>query len=109
MKRKAPEHFIIGIDPGSLLTESRGLLIGARCQDEAMQLLEAPTVAHEFAGQPVEQSRVGRALAFQAEIARGSHNSAAEMILPDPVYHDARRQRIIRVGQDVRQRWPAAT
>ena len=49
-----------------------------------------------------------RRLAEQAEVARRADEAEAEMVLPDAVDHDARGQRIVLVGDRVRQFQPAA-
>src|SRR5438045_464467 len=68
-----------------------------------MELLKAPASFHEFACQPIEELRMRWPFAFQAEVARGRHNSAAKMILPDAIDHYASGQWILRVGQDICQ------
>ena len=103
----APEELIDRVHPGGLLSRSRGLLIGARSHDEAVQIFQTPAVPHQLPGQPIEQLRVGGALAFQAEIARARDDPLAEVMLPDPVHQHAGRERIFRVGQQIRQGGPA--
>ena len=49
-----------------------------------------------------------RPLAHDAEIAGRADDALAEMIMPDAIHHHARRQRILRVRQPLRQRRPPA-
>jgi hypothetical protein len=63
-----------------------------------MEKFEPPPRAHQFAGQPVEELRMARPAAVQAEVTRCRHDSPAEVILPDPVGDDAGGERIGAVG-----------
>ncbi len=54
--------------------------------------------------QPIEQFRMAGRLAELAEIAGRRHQAPAEMILPDAIDDDARRQRMIRARQPIGQR-----
>ena len=49
-----------------------------------------------------------RPLAEGAEVGRRADDPAAEVVLPDPVDHHPRRQRVVRVGDPVGQFQPAA-
>ena len=73
-----------------------------------MQFLQAPAIGDEAMGQPVEQLGMRRLLAQLAEVARGGHQPAAEMILPDAVDDDARGERIVRLREPAGQRRAAA-
>ena len=73
-----------------------------------MHVLHAPAAADELGGQPVEQFGMRRALAHDAEIAGRADDAAAEVIMPDAIDHDARGQRIVGVGEPLRQRGAAA-
>ena len=59
------------VRPGNVAVrgERRGLLVGARREDEAVDVLEAPAGRFEFDGEPVEQFRVARGAARPAETA----------------------------------------
>ena len=61
-----------------------------------MQVLGAAAGAQELGRQPVEQLGMRRRRALDAEVARRRHQAAAEMVLPDAIDPDARRQRILR-------------
>ena len=69
-----------------------------------MHPLEPPAAVHELGGQPVEQLGVGRRLAQLAEVVGRRHDSAAEVILPEPIGHHPGRPRVAAVGQPVGQR-----
>src|SRR6185436_161785 len=58
----------------------------------------------ELGGEPVEQLRVGRPHAVEAKITRRRHESGAEMILPHAVDDAAPRQRVLRIGDPMRER-----
>ena len=51
---------------------------------------------HEFEGQPIEQIRMRRQRPLDAEIVFGLDKALAEVLLPDAIHDDARRQRIVR-------------
>ena len=68
-----------------------------------MHLLPAPATSDEFDRQPVEQLRMAGTVAGRAEIARGSDQSLAEMVLPDAVDGDAGGQRVFRPGDPFSQ------
>ena len=53
--------------------------------------------------QPVEKLGMRWGRAVKAEVAGRRHDSPAEMVLPDPVDHHPRRQRIGRIGDPPRQ------
>jgi hypothetical protein len=63
-----------------------------------VQRLHAPAAVDEPSGQPVEQFRMARRFGAQAEVARGFHQSGAEMVLPHAIDHHPRGQRIGRTG-----------
>src|SRR4030095_2461315 len=72
------------------------LLIHGGTHHQAVHRLYTPTRLGEFACQPVEQFRMARRLRSRAEIARRAHEPGPEMMLPDAVDHDARREGVIR-------------
>ena len=73
-----------------------------------MQPLDRPAATHELRRQPVEQLRVRRCFAAEAEVRRGRDEALAEMPLPDAVDHHACCQRIVGRGHPVRQFPPSA-
>ena len=80
--------------------------VGGARHDPLVERLEPPAVLDQLGGQPFEQLGVGRALALRAEVVGGGDDPAAEVVLPEPIDGDARRQRPgprLRVGEPVRQ------
>ena len=55
-------------------------------------IAKAPVIRDELAGQPVEQARVRRRRAVDAEVARGADQPAAEVVVPEPVDDHAGEQ-----------------
>ena len=70
-------------------------------------LSEPPVDRGSSAGEPVEQLRVRRLAAHLAEVVRRVDEPAAEVPLPDAVDDHAPGQRVLRVGQPLRQRGAA--
>src|SRR5581483_5446133 len=85
-----------------------GLAIGARSDHQPLHVLDAPSAAHEFRGEPVQQFGMRWAIAHDAKVAWSSYNAFSEMMLPEAVHHHARGERIRRVGDPVRKRRSAA-
>jgi hypothetical protein len=73
-----------------------------------MHRLDRPAALDEAAGQPVEQLRMGGRLSQAPEIARRAHEALPEMVLPEAVDQDARRERMLGGGQPARELQPAA-
>ena len=99
----APQELILRIHSARLLLKGGGFAVDVREHDEAVHLLHAPTVFNKRGGEIIKQLRVGGPVAHHAEIAGGADDAAAEMMLPDPVHHDARDERILRTGEPVGQ------
>ena len=72
-------------------------------QHQAVHVLDAPALFDELGRQPVDQLRMDRAPAVLAHVAGCLHQPFSEVVLPDPVHHDARRQRILRARQPTGQ------
>ena len=66
-------------------------------------MLDGPAAAHKLIREPVQQGRVGGRAAVQTEIARRVHESGAKNVLPDPVHHHARGERMARAGDPFRE------
>jgi hypothetical protein len=98
------EQHVVRVIGGQLRIGLARLAIQGGGDHQPMQRLLAPASCHDFRGEPVEQLRVGRGLAARAEVAGRRHDSAAEVMLPEPVDDDARREGIVRAGQPLRQR-----
>ena len=71
-----------------------------------MDRLLAPTLTNEFGREPVEQFGMRGRRALQAEIVLGLDQAATEIRLPKPIDPDARRERICRIDQPLRQLHP---
>src|SRR5262249_27135107 len=65
----------------------RGHLVRRGSHDQALNRFDAPPLAPEFGGQPVEQLRMRWQRAHLAEVARSGHYAAAEMPAPEAVDH----------------------
>ena len=75
---------------------SLAIWYASRGHHQPVHRLDAPAALDELGREPVEQFRMRRPLAHLAEVARRAHDAFAEVMLPDPVHHDARGQRILR-------------
>ena len=73
-----------------------------------MQPLDAPPVFHELRRQPVEQFGVRGPFAGHAEIVDGPDDATSEVVLPDPVHHDSRGERMVRPRQPASESETAA-
>ena len=73
-----------------------------------MQPFQAPALADQFIGQPVEQFGVGWAAAEDAEIRRRIDEPAAEMIQPDAIGEHTADQRVLAVDKMPRVSEPSA-
>ena len=95
----AAEEPILGIDGVKFGAVLGRLPIGSRGDDHALQAFEFPAAGHEVVGQPIEQCRVRRRLAKDAEIGRRGHQAAAEMVHPKAIDQHAGDQRMVAIGQ----------
>jgi hypothetical protein len=59
-------------------------------------------------GEPVEQLDVGGGIALAAEVAGRGDDAPAEVVLPQAINQDARRERMIWLREPARQCCPAA-
>ena len=83
-------------------------LVGLGEHDLAVDRLDRPAGGDEPGGEPVEQLGMGRRFAAEPEVGRRGDDPPAEVVLPDPVDHDARRQGIVGLSQPLRQLEPSA-
>ena len=88
--------------------EIRRHLVGFRSHDQPLHLLDAPALADELGGQPIEQFGIRRQRAHLAEIAGRADDAGAEVPSPDAIDHHARRQRIVVGGDPFGQGAPAS-
>ena len=91
------------------LIGARSLPVHGRPHNEPVHRLDVPTRAHKLGSEPVQQLLIGRGRAHAAEVAGRIHKTRAEVVLPNPVDHDASSQRMIRLGEPVRQGEPSPT
>src|SRR5205807_10384099 len=103
-----PQERVLWIDAPALRAVVALLLIDRREQDQPVQVFDRPAVFHESAGQVIEQFRMRRRLATQAEVARRPYYAGAEMMHPDPVYHHPRGQGIAAIADGLGKLQPAA-
>src|SRR6476646_12228679 len=75
--RASPEPDIFGIEPGIRGIKTAALHVGSRSHDELVQWFEPPAIANQFAGEPIEQFRMRRLCALDAEIVDGLGDAAA--------------------------------
>ena len=69
----------------------------------AQELLDRPAAVHEFDGQPIEQLRMGRRLALDAEILDRADDAAAEQLGPQAIDVNPCRQGVVAVDQPAGQ------
>jgi hypothetical protein len=94
----AGEQAVLGVFFEQLLRDG-GLPIGCRRDDEPLHRLDVPACADEFSGEPVEQFRVAREFASDAEVLDGLDQPGTEVHLPPPIDGDPGGERIGRVHQ----------
>ena len=95
-----------GVDVKRIFGHDGGL---AKCagSDQAFEhLLDIPAVAHEFAGEPIEQLRVGGGAALQAKILACFHDAAAKNQLPPVIDDGPGSQRVPGIDDPARQAEP---
>ena len=71
-----------------------------------MEPFEAPIVAYKLERKPFEQFRMARKPSVVAEVAGIRHQTTAEMMLPDSVGHDTRKERVRRTRNPLGERTP---
>src|SRR5208283_161932 len=104
LAREHRDKLAVGIGLGDFLAGVRRLAIGGGKQNLAMQILHVPTIRHESGSQVVEQLLIARLVARLAEIADRGDDALAEILVPDTVDEDARRQWIARAHEPVGER-----
>ena len=93
---------------GRGIRASRLLLPDGAEKDLAVDRLDRPATADEVGGEPVEQFRMRRGAAADAEVVGRGDEAAAEVMLPDPVDHHPRREWMARTGEPLGELEPAA-
>ena len=67
---------------------------GTACQHEPQHRLDGPALRDELAGEPVEQFGMTRLIGQLAEVVCRAHEARAEDVVPKPVHHHARGERV---------------
>src|SRR4051812_34503831 len=62
-------------------------------------MFEAPIVPDEFCRQPIEQFGMARPVALGSKILRGGHEPPPKILLPYPIYDDARDRGVLWIDQ----------
>ena len=107
--RVAPQEHVFGIFlnvPG--VVKHRAHPVRFRIHDQAVDLLDAPSLAYEFRRQPVQQLRMRGRDAHLSKTAWRGYNAAAEVPVPQAVHEDTSGQRVLRGGDPLGQGPPAA-
>ena len=99
----APEQLVVAVEGKGPNIEPAAHLIGGRGHDQTVQRLERPTRLHEAGSQPVQHLLMGRCPTQRSEVAGRPDQRLAEMMHPDPIDHDPRRQWIGRTGHGLGQ------
>ena len=108
------EQAVVGVDDGKFGAGLRGLPIRGGSDDQAMNMLEAPRCGfrirglEKFVPQPVKEFRVRGRNALRAEIVFGFDEALAEVLLPNAIDCDTRRERVVGRCNGVRQVQPPA-
>ena len=89
------EKPVRGVLVAQVVPRDRRLPVGRGGRDQAVDVLHPPTRVDELRRQPVQQLRMRRGFAPQAEVVGSRDEARAEVFLPDPVDRDAGSQRII--------------
>ena len=97
---KSPEQAVFGVAPLRLGRDRRPTRLPVRALRTISRCsgLSRQPSCDERARQPVEQFGVARPVSVRAEVVRRLDDAAAEVVLPDAVDHDARRQRMVGPG-----------
>ena len=74
--------------------------------DQPLNVLQIPARLNQLGGQPIEQFRMRRRLGLHAQIVGRLHQSDAEVMLPQSIDDNARRERILRAHEPSRQAQP---
>ena len=97
------EEAVLRVRGGQAVDGPAALLVGRGQHDEPVHRLDRPARIHESRGEMVEQLGMRRPFPARAEVVGSADQALAEVVLPDPVDHDAGRQRMIGTRQPVGQ------
>jgi len=102
----APEEAVTRVVLHRRGVEPRRLAIRGRRDDQPVHRLHAPSPRDHLRGEPVEELRMRRRTAIEAEVARRLDQSRPEVRLPEPIDDDAGEQWVARVGDPAGQPLP---
>ena len=77
--------------------------VGGRGDDEPVEVLEAPIVVHQFAGQPVDQFGVLRRATLATKVEESRRQGRTKMPIPQVIYRHPCGQRIAWIGDPAGQ------
>ena len=100
----APEQTVVAVELCCVVAVLADLAIGGAGDDEAMQMFQGAGAVAQFGREPVEQFRMRRCAAHAPEITRGVADAATEMIMPHPVSDAAPGERVLVIGDPIRER-----
>ena len=73
-----------------------------------MQPFDAPAIFNEIDCEPVEQLRMRRRTPRVSEVTERFHDPASEVMMPDTIDEDPRRERMVGLSQPAGERQPAS-
>src|SRR5262245_57857591 len=103
MQWEARKKIVTRVEPFAPRTYQRGLPVGVRAHDQAVDGLYRPATPNKRARQPIQQFRVRGRRASSSKVAEGLHDTVFEMMLPNAIDHDPRGQRMFWMSQPFRQ------
>ena len=106
--RHAPEVRVVRVALRVLRVERARHLVRAREHDLADELLRAPAIGDEARGEMVEQRGIRRLLPAHAEVVGRRHDAVAEEMQPHAVRPHACGERVVLVGDPLRELESAA-
>src|SRR3954454_14790115 len=87
------EKAVLRIGDLQLLPRARTLPIRRRSYNQAMDVLQMPTMIHQLGSQPIKKFGVRRRRRLYAKIIAGFDNAGAKVVLPDSIHRHTRYQR----------------
>src|SRR5690606_41849296 len=97
-----PEQAIRRVAAERLFVRMRGELIGPGEYEGTDEPFHGPADADELNREEIEEIRVRRDVAVDAEVVHAADQSPAEQVLPDPVHGDQRGERVVIAGESFR-------
>jgi len=99
----APEETVVTIELCCVVAVLAALPIRGAGDDEAMEMLQGASIVAQFTREPVEQFGMRWHPAHSTEIARGIADAATEMIMPYAVRDAAPGERVLVIGNPIRE------